>query len=221
MLESEAKWFKKAIDEIDITYLSPIINIGSNSAYFRKKIHPWIEFELFGPLLKDGAKIHHTDIINQDGVDLVGDLQDEVFLNSLKNMKFNSVFCTHLFEHVVNREEISKVIEDIITSGGYLFISCPYQFPYHPGPIDTMYRPNIDELKSLFPNTQLVRSSLVSEYVLFYLLTRILKNPFEVIKKISAKSFDKKNNVQMASVGTLIKWLHKKFVSTCVVLRKL
>ena len=154
-------------------------------------------------------------------MDLSGDLQDKNFLNKLESMNFKSVFCNHLFEHINNKEAVAKSIEKIIPSRGYLFISCPYKFPYHPGPIDNMFRPDANEILELFQNCEIVTDVIVKEPVIIYLLRRLITNPFGVLKKFMRKSKDIKNtDVPSASTKTFLFWVFKSFSSTCVVLKK-
>jgi hypothetical protein len=76
-------------------------------------------------------------------------------------MNIQSVICSNLLEHINNREEISKIISSIVPKNGYLFVTVPYKYPYHCDPIDTMFRPNIQELSSLFPDFKIVNGEIL------------------------------------------------------------
>ena len=76
-------------------------------------------------------------------------------------MNIQSVICSNLLEHINNREEISKIISSIVPKNGYLFVTVPYKYPYHRDPIDTMFRPNIQELSSLFPDFKIVNGEIL------------------------------------------------------------
>ena len=55
--------------------------------------------------------------------------------------------------------------------GGRLFATVPRRYPYHPGPIDTLLRPSVDELSSLFAGLTLVEGAEVRcESLLAYFL---------------------------------------------------
>ena len=94
----------------------------------------------------------------------MGDVTNPKFMEKLKNIGFKSVICSNLLEHVPekSRKEICDSLSELIPEKGYFFISGPYKFPYHPDPIDTMYRPNIEEMASLFPNTTIIESSIIT-----------------------------------------------------------
>src|SRR5204863_7553703 len=113
------------------------------------------------------------------GVDLVGDLTEPSFLGRLAAMRLRSVFCSNLLEHVPNREEIGRAAVEAVEPGGYLFVSCPNVFPYHPDPIDTMSRPDVDELAALFPDTELVRGDRLGCGTLAnYMIAKFSAAPF-------------------------------------------
>ena len=86
MLKKEAIWFFKKSSEIKNEQICPIINIGSNTMHFRKTVHPWVHYRLFKPIQQKGIRVFHTDILEDDGVDLSGDLQDKNFLNKLESI---------------------------------------------------------------------------------------------------------------------------------------
>ena len=138
-----------------------MLNIGSSNKKFREQEQPWIDELLFKPARTKGYSIIHTDIKNDIGVDLVGDLCSLDFLKKLSEMNIQSVICSNLLEHINNREEISKIISSIVPKNGYLFVTVPYKYPYHCDPIDTMFRPNIQELSSLFPDFKIVNGEIL------------------------------------------------------------
>ena len=59
--------------------------------------------------------------------------------------------CCNVLEHVPEPERIAAAIEAAVPPGGFAFVTVPRRFPYHPGPIDTMFRPSPAELRALFP----------------------------------------------------------------------
>ncbi|MEZ6022674.1 MAG: hypothetical protein R3C16_04500 [Hyphomonadaceae bacterium] len=46
-----------------------------------------------------------------------------------------------MFEHVVDRDELTRRILSLIPEGGLFFITVPSSYHQHNDPIDTMYRP--------------------------------------------------------------------------------
>ncbi|HAA28482.1 MAG TPA: methyltransferase type 11 [Cyanobacteria bacterium UBA8553] len=161
MLREEAIWLANVIYSLEPDRVFPLLNIGSSTQDFREKEQPWIDENLFFPARKLGYSVIHLDMKNDVGVDIVGDLCDSSFLEKLSEMNIKSVLCSNLLEHVLNREKICRNISSIIPSGGYIFITVPYKFPYHCDPIDTMFRPNIDELSKFFPQHKILDSEIV------------------------------------------------------------
>jgi len=50
----------------------------------------------------------------------------------------------------------------MIPIGGIVFVTVPHSFPFHPSPIDTMYRPNPEELINIFPECKMLVSEIVN-----------------------------------------------------------
>ena len=161
MFKEEAKWLANMIYSLNPNSVFPMLNIGSSNKKFREQEQPWIDELLFKPARTKGYSVIHTDIKNDIGVDLVGDLCSLDFLKKLSEMNIQSVICSNLLEHINNREEISKIISSIVPKNGYLFVTVPYKYPYHCDPIDTMFRPNIQELSSLFPDFKIVNGEIL------------------------------------------------------------
>jgi hypothetical protein len=161
MFKEEAKWLANMIYSLNPNSVFPMLNIGSSNKKFREQEQPWIDELLFKPARTKGYSVIHTDIKNDIGVDIVGDLCSLDFLKKLSEMNIQSVICSNLLEHINNREEISKIISSIVPKNGYLFVTVPYKYPYHCDPIDTMFRPNIQELSSLFPDFKIVNGEIL------------------------------------------------------------
>jgi hypothetical protein len=66
-----------------------------------------------------------------------------------------------LLLHVTNRQDVSDVLLSIVPAGGYIIVSGPKRFPYCPDPIDTMFRPTIEEMHKHFPGTEIVDSAVI------------------------------------------------------------
>jgi hypothetical protein len=222
MLVREAKWFSRRFGELGDEALFPMLNIGSHTSEFRTREQPWIDRYVFAPARRRGLKVVHLDIRDAPGVDLVGDLTEPLFLTKVTALRFRSAFCSNLLEHVPNREAIGRAAVGAVEPGGYLIVSCPNNFPYHPDPIDTMFRPGVEELASLFPDTQIVRGELVPCGTLTgYLSAKFISDPLALGRNL----FRRKAQVVMAtdsgmSLRAWFPWLWRTFYQTCLVLRK-
>ncbi len=162
MFKEEARWLANIIYSLKPNAVFPMVNIGSSNKKFREQEQPWIDELLFKPARIKGYSVIHADMKNDIGVDLVGDLCDVDFLQKLSEMNIQSVLCSNLLEHITNREEICQIISSIIPKAGYIFVTVPYQYPYHRDPIDTMFRPDIQELSSLFPDFKVVNGEILA-----------------------------------------------------------
>ena len=200
----------------------PMLNIGSHTAEYRSKYQPWIDKYIFTPAQKRGQIVKHSDIRPDAGVDIVGDLSDPQFLNSLRQMRFRSVLCANLLEHVLNREEIARTLTEVVAPGCFLLVSCPYKFPFHPDPIDTMFRPTPDELAALFPGTSVIhRDILKCGTLISYSVGRFLGSPLLLAKSLVKRGGDKHPCPNEAPSSLRYgSWLFRQFQESCIVLQK-
>lgn len=218
MFKEEAKWLANIIYSLNPNSVFPMLNIGSSNKKFREQEQPWIDELLFKPARTKGYSVIHTDIKNDIGVDIVGDLCSLDFLKKLSEMNIQSVICSNLLEHINNREEISKIISSIVPKNGYLFVTVPYKYPYHCDPIDTMFRPNIQELSSLFPDFKIVNGEILpggylvkstTTTPILYTLAMLIRLMLPIYQPL--RWFD---SLKYAL------WLFKDISVSCVVLKK-
>jgi len=212
VLELEAKWFAKQVARLGARRVSPILNIGSSTRDYRATVQPWIEQHLWRPITEQGATVFHMDVKRAPGVDIVGDLGDRGFLEYLSTMRFRCVFCNNLLEHVPNRQEVCDAVRMIAQDGAHLFVSCPHSYPYHLDPLDTMFRPGIEELAALFAGTEIHQAEIIRQnahrrpLALAWTLVRLCM-PFY---RPTRWAFMVRHNLS---------YLWKDFEATCVVLR--
>ncbi|MBE9218594.1 methyltransferase type 11 [Dolichospermum flos-aquae] len=218
MFREEAKWLANIIYSLNPNSVFPMLNIGSSNKKFREEEQPWIDELLFKPARTKGYSVIHTDIKNDIGVDLVGDLCSLDFFKKLSEMNIQSVICSNLLEHINNREEISKIISSIVPKNGYLFVTVPYKYPYHCDPIDTMFRPSIQELSSLFPDFKIVNGEILpggylvkstTTTPILYTLAMLIRLMLPIYQPL--RWFD---SLKYAL------WLFKDISVSCVVLKK-
>lgn len=161
MLIKEAQWIKSQIHYHFNDDDFPLLNLGSSTIHFRKFKQSHIHNEIFYPLEINGRKVIHCDIKDMKGVDIVGNITNDKFRSKLKKMKIKSVLCSNLLEHVINPNDIINCIDEILPKNGKLIVTTPYYFPFHKDPIDTMFRPSVNELKLFFKNYSLLSSDLI------------------------------------------------------------
>ena len=134
--------------------ISPLLNLGSSDARFRRETRPHIEARLFAPLRQAGVEVVHADLKQAPGVDVVGDILDPVIVARLQAMKFRCVLVSNLLEHVRDRAAVASACETIAGPDALILASAPSSYPYHADPIDTGYRPAPGQLAAVFAGSR-------------------------------------------------------------------
>ena len=159
MLLEEARWLAREAARVPARDLSPMLELGS--VLDPSSAPQYIESELLAPLRHRGIELVHSNLEPGEGIELVGDLTDPDFVLRLHKRGFRSVMCCNVLEHVPDAPAVASKLEEIIDPGGYLLISVPRRYPFHPDPIDTMFRPTVPELAKIFPRCELVTGEVV------------------------------------------------------------
>jgi len=217
MLDAEAKWIGDVLDRLDVGSLSPILNVGSASAAFREQVQPWIDREIFAPLRRRGVAVHHLDIREGDGIDMHGDLTDDSFVAGLGDNGYRALLCCNFLEHVAAPSAICAKLELLVPVGGYLIITVPNRFPYHPDPIDTMFRPAIEDIVQLFPHCRLMHGEVLDcgtgwDYV--------DRNPGALIAKVKRRLAGFREHGGVKGSASFLPWLFRRFRQTCALLQR-
>jgi len=217
MTVQEARWFAEQLALMEPKQVFPMCNVGSSTGSFRTQDQPWIDELIFAPVVRQGHVVKHLDMKSAPGVDIVGDLGNPEFLKQVSNMKFKSVFSSNLLEHLVQRDAICKTLTAIVPSGGYLFVSVPYSYPYHPDPIDTGFRPSVGELAALFPGTLVIRSAVVGGDTLLYLRRR---HPVVFVFTLLRFLIPFYKPVSWWRNKGYLPWFFRPLTASCVILQK-
>ncbi len=157
----ESQWLGQRLASIPDRALFPLLNVGSSTLEFRTQTQPYIEKNIFGPLRVRGGMVHHLDIKQAPGVDVVGSLLEPSLFGRIAAMQIRSIMISNLLEHVTNPQEICDAVMKILPAGGYILVSGPHYYPYHPDPIDTMFRPALAEMHAYFPGTTIIDSAII------------------------------------------------------------
>ena len=161
MLYRESLWFRRIVR----TYVEPgslVLNIGSSTKEFIEESQPYIKENLLEELATKDCRIKNVDLKQDAGVDLVGDVTDPEFADSLRSLKPGFVVCSNLLEHLENRQAFCDALAGMLTSQTRLAVSVPHRFPYHADPIDTLYRPNVTQLRAAFPGLRMIEGQIVN-----------------------------------------------------------
>lgn len=164
MMKCDAAWLGEALAKLDPAEISPVLNLGSSTKQHREVAQPHIHELVFAPLAARGVDVIHADLKMAEGVDIAGDIFNDEDLAKIRARKPKAVICTHMYEHVVDRDELTRRILSLIPEGGLFFITVPSSYHQHNDPIDTMYRPTPDQLAAQFPGQNIIeRRELIGD----------------------------------------------------------
>jgi hypothetical protein len=141
-----------------------VLNIGSSTQHYRTVMQPDIDRRIFGPLASLGYKVVHVDRKADEGVDLVGDLEDPAFVSQLRTLSADLVFCNNLLMHL-RPEALSGVIgaiRAIVPTGSLLLVSGSAIYPHTSDPYDNGLRVDDGKLARLFTGFDVVESATVT-----------------------------------------------------------
>ena len=217
MLRAEAQWIGQALRKLDMEEVSPLLNVGSATAEFREQVQPWIDQEIFAPLRQRDVKVHHLDIQEGEGIDLRGDLTDDSFVAGLASRGYRAMLCCNLLEHVPDPAAICAKLEQSVPAGGYLIVTVPNRFPYHPDPIDTMFRPDPAALVRLFPRCRLVQGEVIDCGTGWDYVDRSVQ---VLIARVKYRLSGMREHGGVKGSSSFLPWLFRQFRQTCVVLQR-
>ncbi len=161
MREIEARWIGDQLDNIDSEKLSPILEIGSASERYRTVDKPHIDRFIHSRLRERGVKIVTADLRDEPGIDIIGDLYEPSIQQRMKDVGAKTLMLCNLFEHLEDREGFAQTCRQFIEPGGLIVVTVPHDYPYHLDPIDTMFRPDPDQIHALFPGTKIREKAIL------------------------------------------------------------
>lgn len=216
MLSEEAEWIGQRLSEMRLKASAQVLNIGSSTLEFRTNVQPYIHEKIFKPLAENNIRTVHLDLKKDAGVDMNGDLLEPGFRKVLKERNFDVVICSNLLEHVPETKNFCNAIVDILGAGSRLIVTVPYRYPYHKDPIDTMFRPSVQELYFMFPGTRMITGNYVQSDMSMW--GNMRKNwKFGVLSVIRLLAFHRpgwKNYIQY------FRHIPARYAATCLVLEK-
>lgn len=224
MLLAESFWYRDTLMGLPAGEISPILNIGSSTLHFRTQVQPFIDANIFAPLTAAGYEVLHLDMKPDEGVDIVGDLTDTAFQQKLITTYSAKLFlCSNLLEHIASpgREQLCVIMQDLLPQNGYLLVSVPYDYPYHKDPIDTMFRPDVQTLASLFPALTLVKGEIVvRQDVPFKDIIRRMRGTLVNTLHVMFPSYFRLTPAEVALEKKSIPYWRRKYSVCCVLLQK-
>jgi hypothetical protein len=100
-----------------------------------------------------------------------------------------------------------------------LFVTVPFDYPYHPDPIDTMYRPSPKEIAFLLDqgSVEVLKQCIVKSS---NFAVELLSSPKAAIKYLIRLLLPFINIPKWKSAVHRLKWLFRPYLISCVILRK-
>jgi hypothetical protein len=214
----EARWISTYLKSIEPCSLSPMLDLGSSTKEFREVYKPHIHNYIFQYLEQENVNVIHFDQKNAPGVDVYGDVFDDEIIKILKEKKFRSILCANILEHVNEPGELVDTCMELLSKGGMLIITVPYSYPYHPDPIDTMFRPSPNEISKLVSGAKLLDHAIVNSNTL---LQDIVQNPVIGLKLLLRLCLPFLSISKWKSAVHRLAWLFKPYKVSIAVLVKI
>lgn len=221
MLIEESLWIGKKVKEILAENPFPVLNIGSSTKEYRSVRQPYIQQNIFN-LFDEKNQVIHLDMKQADGVDIVGDLYDSNFVESLKKYRFKLIFCSNILMYIEEkqRKHLAKIIDEILEPGGYAIITNSHTFPPAPDPVEAYYRDSPEKIhQKLFPQFKIIEKAVVEGNYTF--LKFLKQNPKLIpIKILSALMPFRKTREWTFMMKYYWTSLDKKYSASCLFLQK-
>ncbi len=217
----EARYVGELVRKLTANCKALVLNLGSSSGHFRKIDQPHIHDEVFAPLENTSIKVIHSDLKDQEGVDISGDIFDPDIQTKLRNLRPALVLVCNLMEHLHEdvRGMLPAALDSIIDPGAIVIITVPYSYPLHSDPIDTYYRPSPEELRLLFPSYELIDLKVIVSSTFFTELRQFgLRTQIKLVARILLPFYRPK--VWLCIVHSLF-WLFRPLKVSCVTLKKM
>jgi len=216
MLIKESEYLKELLELLPKEKLK-VLNFGSQSKEYIKR-QPHINKNIILPILQKGHTLFNVDIVEMEGVDLVGDIFDDEFYSKLIKKDFDVILVFNLLEHVNDISLMVEKIQGIIPKGKFIIFSGPFSYPKHYDPIDNLFRPDIEEVTKLFNKCVLIKGKKVKDFKYIKYLILFPTSFISLILRTFAffYKYDKWKNIIIPKYM----WLFKNFETTCVLFRK-
>jgi hypothetical protein len=148
VLPAEADWVGKVTGQLSESDF-PLVNLGCQTVAFRTVEQPWLQEAIFGPLEAAGRQVVHVDLRDAPGVDLVADVMSDEGMGAIKALEPRTFLCSNLLEHVADPRLFLTTLAKTVPQGGHLIVTGPHRYPYHPDPIDNLFRPAAEQMSRM------------------------------------------------------------------------
>lgn len=217
MLNKEALWIGENISVLSLNINSVVLNFGAQSDKYNMENKYLMNYVIIP--IKKTFQLRNLDLQSGDGIDYSGNLYEEDFFRKMRSIQFDCILLCNVLEHVTNIEELCTRVSDLIKPGGFIIITVPYHYPRHYDPIDNGFRPEIEEVFSLFPGFKLIKGDIITDHSYSFYLLSDLKYFTLTFLRVLAPFYKYKKWKKV--VLPKFSWWNKKFKVTCVIVQKL
>ena len=218
MQPSEAIWIETALRAFPPEELSPILDIGSQTLAFRTEEKPYIQRDLFDPLVSRGIDIIHSDLQQGEGIDLTANLLEDDGYAQIQATAPRTVFCNNVLEHVLDPRAFATRCFSLLPPGGRLVITVPKSYPHHRDPIDTMFRPTPEEISALIDEPHHVLVSDVIETGSYR--DNLKKRPWIIYRQILRLPFPFLGWTKWKRSMKKFYWMIWPYRQSCIIIQK-
>lgn len=216
----EAKEIAEIVRTIGLKPGAKCLNLGSSTRAFRETAQPHILAQLIKPLEADGLRFVHCDMKADDGVDLVGDALDPAFQARLAAENADLLLCCNMLEHLADPMHFVRSFDRFLPPGGYAVLSVPYSYPYHPDPIDTLFRPSPGEIAKMFGGWRMVTGRVVKSSTYLQDLQKQKRPVLQLLIHIGRILAPFYRPQHWFTVSHRILWLFRRYSVSIVVMQK-
>ncbi len=216
----EAKYVGELASKLTKSGKGLVLNMGSGTGHFRKIEQPHIHDEIFAPFENTNVQVIHSDLKDQEGVDISGDIFDPDVQRQVQYLRPSLVLVCNLMEHLQEdmRGRLPAALDSIIDACGVVIITVPYSYPLHFDPIDTYYRPSPEDLCLLFPSYELIDKKVIVSSTFFPELRQLsLRAKLKLAARILVPYY--RPRTWLCIVHNFF-WLFRPYKVSCVTLKK-
>ena len=184
MLLNEAKWINNIITRRLNNFNGNVVNLGSSSLDFIKYNQPYIEYLVVKPLSKN-FKLVNVDVKIDSNIQLTADFLTDSGQETIKELHAKVFLVSNLLEHIPNALDGINQLKKLVEPNSYIILTGPKSFPYHPDPIDNMFRPKLTEIYAHFEKDfEIIELDIVKNGTVFSssLFGRSVKKSGKVLK---------------------------------------
>jgi SAM-dependent methyltransferase len=216
MLNNEAIWISDNLYHLKLNSNSVVLNFGSQNQKYNRENKYLMDY-VINPIRKK-CLLRNLDLQSGVGIDYSGNLYEDVFFNKMKLIQFDCVLLCNVLEHIDNIEVLTSRVIDLIKPGGFIVFTGPNQYPVHYDPIDNGFRPEIEQILSLFKGFKKIKGDVIVDHTYSFYLFRNLKNFTHTFLRVLTP-FYKYKKWKDVILPKFIYW-NRKFKVTCVILQK-